>query len=89
MDRMEGLLDGEANHAPEKCVEVQEIGDPAKKASIVNEMLFSSEGMITLNRLKEFIEGTIKYKYEVYTKSSHMYAKTYIVRIYNFKPPKF
>ena len=48
-----------------------------------------------LDRLKEFIEGTIKDKYEVSTKSSHMYAKPYIARIDNFKmragyqPPKF
>uniref|UniRef100_M1D8H3 Retrotransposon protein n=1 Tax=Solanum tuberosum TaxID=4113 RepID=M1D8H3_SOLTU len=95
MDKMEGLLDGEASHAPRKCVEVQEIGDPTKKASLVNEMLVSSEGMIPLDRLKEFIEGTIKDKYEVFTKSSHMHAKPYTARIDNFKmyvgyqPPKF
>ncbi|KAH0773265.1 hypothetical protein KY290_010402 [Solanum tuberosum] len=95
MDRMEGLLDGEASHAPGKCAEVQEIGDPAKKAPIVNEMSVSTEGMIPLDRLKEFIEGTIKDKYEVSTKSSHMYAKPYTARIDNLKmpagyqPPKF
>uniref|UniRef100_M1DDQ8 Uncharacterized protein n=1 Tax=Solanum tuberosum TaxID=4113 RepID=M1DDQ8_SOLTU len=55
MDQMEGLLDGEASHAPGKCVKVQELGDPAKKALIVNEMPVSSEGMIPLDRLKEFI----------------------------------
>ncbi|KAH0684682.1 hypothetical protein KY289_022434 [Solanum tuberosum] len=53
------------------------------------------EGMIPLDRLKEFIKGTIKDKYEVSTKSSHMYAKPYTARIENFKmpagyqPPKF
>ena len=53
------------------------------------------EGMIPLDRLKEFIEGTIKDKYEVTTKSSHMYAKPYTARIDNIKmpagyqPPKF
>ena len=58
-------------------------------------MPVSSEGMIPLDRLKEFIEGTIKDKYEVSTKSSHMYAKPYTARIDNFKtpvgyqPPKF
>ncbi|WMV33604.1 hypothetical protein MTR67_026989, partial [Solanum verrucosum] len=95
IDRIERLLDGEASHDPGKCVEVQEIGDPAKKAPLVNEMPISSEGMIPLDRLKEFFEGTIKDKYEVSTKSSHMYAKPYTVRIDNFKmsagyqPPKF
>uniref|UniRef100_M0ZYI8 Uncharacterized protein n=1 Tax=Solanum tuberosum TaxID=4113 RepID=M0ZYI8_SOLTU len=55
MDMMERLLDGEVIHAPGKVVEVQEIGDPAKKAPLVNEMPVSSEGMIPLDRLKEFI----------------------------------
>ncbi|WMV37662.1 hypothetical protein MTR67_031047 [Solanum verrucosum] len=41
--------------------------------------------MIPLNRLKKFIEGTIKDKYEVSTKFSRMYAKPYIARIDNFK----
>ena len=58
-------------------------------------MPVSSEGMILLDRLKEFIEGTIKDKYEVSTKSSHMYVKRYTARIDNLKmpagyqPPKF
>ncbi|KAK4731512.1 hypothetical protein R3W88_024500 [Solanum pinnatisectum] len=74
MDRMEGLLDEEVSHAPGK-----------DKAPLANEMPIFSEGMIPLNRLKEFIEGTIKDKYEVSTKSSHMYAKPYTARIDNFK----
>ena len=92
---MERLLDGEVRHAPGKGVEVQEIQDPTKKSHFVKEMSFSSKGMIPLDRLKEFIEGTIKDKYEVSTKSSHMYAKPYTTRIDNFKmlasyqPPKF
>ena len=85
MDRIEGLLDRDARHAPGKGIEVQEIADPAKKASFVKEMPVSSEGMISLDRLKEFIEGTIKDKYEVSTKSSHMYAKPYTARIDNYK----
>ncbi|KAH0781624.1 hypothetical protein KY290_001222 [Solanum tuberosum] len=95
MDMMEGLLDGEAIHAPGKGVEVQYIEDPTKKAPFVNKMPVSSKGMIPLDYLKEFIEGTIKYKYKVSTKSSHMYAKTYTARIDKFKlyvgyqPPKF
>ncbi|KAH0781557.1 hypothetical protein KY290_001155 [Solanum tuberosum] len=85
--RLEGLLDGEASHAPEKGVEVKDIRDPMKKAPLINEMSVSSEGMIPLNRLNEFIEGTIKDMYEVYTKSSRMYARTYTSRIDNFKMP--
>ena len=95
MDRIEGLLDGDASHAPGKGIEVQEIEDPAKKALFVKKMSVSYEGMIPLDRLKEFIEGTMKDKYEVSTKSSHMYAKPYTARVDNFKmpagyqPPKF
>ena len=74
---MERLLDGEVRHAPGKGVEVQEIQDPTKKSHFVKEMSFSSKGMIPLDRLKEFIEGTITDKCEVSTKSSHMYAKSY------------
>ncbi|KAH0775693.1 hypothetical protein KY290_007104 [Solanum tuberosum] len=40
LTKMEGLLDGEASHAPGKGVEVQEIRDHAKKAPLVNEMQF-------------------------------------------------
>ena len=95
MDRIEGLLDGDVSHALGKGIKVQEIEDPAKKASFVKEMPVTSEGMIPLARLKEFIERTIKDKYEVSTKSSHMYAKPYTARVDNFKmpagyqPPKF
>ena len=95
MDRIEGLLDGDSIHAPGKGIEVQDIKDPAKTAPFVKEMQVCYEGMIPLDCLKEFIEGTIKDKYEVSTKSSHMYAKPYTARIDNFKmpagyqPPKF
>ena len=95
MDIIEGLLDGDEIHAPGKGIEVQEIEDRAKKAPFVKEMPVSSEGMIPLNRLKKFIKGSIKDKYEVSTKSSHMYVKSYTARIDNlimptsYKPPKF
>ena len=95
MDRIEVLLDGDASHAPGKGIEVQEIEDPIKKAPFVKEMPVSSGGMIPLDHSKEFIEGTIKDKYEVSTKSSHMYANPYTARIDNFnmpvgyQPPKF
>ena len=78
-----------------KHVQHQESRIDAKKAQLVKEMSVSFEWMIPLDRLKEFIEGTIKYKYEVSTKSSHIYSKSYTARIDNFKmlvgyqPPKF
>ena len=75
MDRIEGLLDGDASHTPWKGIEVQEIEDPTKKTPFVKEIPVSSKGMIPLDRFKEFIEGTIRDKYEVSTKSSLMYAK--------------
>ena len=86
---------GDASHALRKGIEVQEIEDPAKKAPFVKEMPVSSKGMIPLDLLKEFIKGTIKDKYEVSTKSSHMYAMPYTARNDNFEmpagyqPPKF
>ena len=46
-----------------------------------------SEGMTPLDCLKEYIEGTIKDNYEVCTKFSHMYDKSYTTRIDIFKMP--
>ena len=60
MDRIEGLLDRDAIHAPWKGIEVQEIEDPTKKAPFVKEMSVSSKENIPLDRLKDFIEGTIQ-----------------------------
>lgn len=54
---------------------------------LVNEMSVSFEGMMLLHILKKLIEGTIKDKYEIFTKFSHMYAKSYTTRIDNFKMP--
>ena len=48
------------SHAPATGIEVQENKDPANKAPFVKEMLVSSEGIIPLDRLKEFIEGISK-----------------------------
>ena len=65
-----------------------------QRKPLVKEILVFSEGMIPLDRSKEFIEGTTKDKYKVSTKSSHMYVKSYTARIDNFKiskgyqPPK-
>lgn len=41
--------------------------------------------MIPLDWLEKFIEGTIKDKYEVSTKSFHMYVKPYTTRIDSLK----
>ena len=60
MDRIEGLLDGDASHAPEKGIEVQEIEDPAKNAPFVKEMPVSSEGMFPLDCLKELLKELSK-----------------------------
>ena len=60
MDWIEGHLDGDESHAPGKGIEVQEIEDPAKKAPFVKEMSVSSKENIPLDRLKDFIEGTIQ-----------------------------
>lgn len=87
MDRMDALLDGESRHVPGKGVEVQEIENLVKQAPPTKEMSVSSKGMIPLDWLKEFIEGTIKDKHEVSTKSSHMYAKPYTSRIDCLKMP--
>lgn len=49
-------------------------------------MLMSTDSMILVDQLKEFVEGMIKVNYEDGTKSSLTYAKPY-VRIDNLKLP--
>ncbi|KAL0300028.1 UNVERIFIED_CONTAM: hypothetical protein Scaly_3062000 [Sesamum calycinum] len=59
------------------------------------ELQISSDGLIPVDRLKEFIEGTIKSKIEGSSKSSLTYSKPYTPRIDSLKmpmgyqPPKF
>ncbi|KAK4381756.1 hypothetical protein Sango_2937800 [Sesamum angolense] len=59
------------------------------------ELQVSSDGLIPVDQLKEFIEGTIKSKIEGSSKSSLTYSKPYTPRIDSLKmpmgyqPPKF
>ncbi|KAK4404359.1 hypothetical protein Sango_0804500 [Sesamum angolense] len=59
------------------------------------ELQISSDGLIPMDQLKEFIEGTIKSKIEGSSKSSLTYSKPYTPRIDSLKmpmgyqPPKF
>lgn len=95
IDRVDDLLDGKSSHAPGKGIEIQETENTAKQSWTLKELPVSAEGMIPLDQLKEFIEGTIKDKYEISTRSSHMYAKPYTTRIdslrmpVSYQPPKF
>lgn len=85
INRMEGVLDGEAIHATGNGFEVQHIRDLVKKTSFVNEMSISSEGVLSLGLLKKFIERIIKDKYKFSTKSSHMYVNLYTTRLITLK----
>ncbi|KAL0371821.1 UNVERIFIED_CONTAM: hypothetical protein Scaly_0863700 [Sesamum calycinum] len=66
-----------------------------KKDKYAKELQISSDGLIPVDQLKEFIEGTIKSKIEGSLKSSLTYSKPYTPRIDNLKmpmgyqPPKF
>ncbi|KAL0455718.1 UNVERIFIED_CONTAM: hypothetical protein Slati_0911000 [Sesamum latifolium] len=51
------------------------------------ELQVSSEGLIPVDQLKEFIEGTIRSKIEGSSKSSLTYSKPYTPRIDNLKMP--
>ncbi|PHT63054.1 hypothetical protein T459_33074 [Capsicum annuum] len=87
VDRVEGLIDGESSHAPEKVPEANESEHPIKQTPLTKEVQISSEGMIPIEQLKEFIEGTLKDKYDVVTKSFLTYAKPYTTRIDSLKMP--
>ncbi|KAI3470776.1 hypothetical protein Pfo_027439 [Paulownia fortunei] len=73
-----------------KQVEVHDEEKPSTQ-----EFQVSSDGMIPVDQLKEFIMGTIKDKFDGSSKSSLTYVKPYTQRIDNLKmtvgyqPPKF
>lgn len=60
VDRMDDLIDGESIHKPRKSSEVYEIEHPTKQTPLAKEVHVSSKGMILIDQLKEFIEGTLK-----------------------------
>ncbi|KAK4407855.1 hypothetical protein Sango_0366500 [Sesamum angolense] len=66
-----------------------------EKDKSAKEFQISSDGLIPVDQLKEFIEGTIRSKIEGSSKSSLTYSKPYTQRIDNLKmpmsyqPPKF
>ncbi|KAL0418961.1 UNVERIFIED_CONTAM: hypothetical protein Sradi_1309600 [Sesamum radiatum] len=66
-----------------------------EKDKSAKESQISSDGLIPMDQLKEFIEGTIRSKIEGSSKSSFTYSKPYTQRIDNLKmpmsyqPPKF
>ncbi|KAL0433474.1 UNVERIFIED_CONTAM: hypothetical protein Slati_2681700 [Sesamum latifolium] len=51
------------------------------------ELQVSSDGLIPVDQLKEFIEGTIRSKIKGSSKSSLTYSKHYTPRIDNLKMP--
>ncbi|KAL0282669.1 UNVERIFIED_CONTAM: hypothetical protein Sangu_2938300 [Sesamum angustifolium] len=66
-----------------------------EKDKYVKELQISSDGLIPVDQLKEFIEGTIRSKIEGSSKSFLTYSKPYTSRIDSLKlpmgyqPPKF
>ncbi|KAL0368036.1 UNVERIFIED_CONTAM: hypothetical protein Scaly_1022500 [Sesamum calycinum] len=91
----------DASHIMGKQVEAHDqVEAPAKqhyieKDNYGKEFQISSDGLIPVDQLKEFIEGTIRSKIEGSSKSSLTYSKSYTPRIDNLKmsmgyqPPKF
>ncbi|KAL0349739.1 UNVERIFIED_CONTAM: hypothetical protein Sradi_4123100 [Sesamum radiatum] len=91
----------DASHVMGKQVEAHvEVETSAKqhyteRDKYAKELQVSSDGLIPVDQLKEFIEGTIKNKIEGSSKSSLTYSKPYTPRIDSLKmpmgyqPPKF
>ncbi|KAK4390371.1 hypothetical protein Sango_2100400 [Sesamum angolense] len=91
----------DASYIMGKQVEAHdEVEVPAKqhyteKDKYAKKFQVSSDGLIPVDQLKEFIEGTIRSKIEGSSKSSLTYSKPYTPRIDNLKmlmgyqPPKF
>ncbi|KAL0361614.1 UNVERIFIED_CONTAM: hypothetical protein Sradi_3845900 [Sesamum radiatum] len=90
-----------ASHIMGKQVEAHDEAEVSTKQRYaennksVKELQVSSDGVIPVDQLKEFIEGTIRSKIEGSSKSSLTYSKPYTPRIDNLKmpmgyqPPKF
>ncbi|XP_070022285.1 uncharacterized protein [Nicotiana sylvestris] len=68
------LMEEESTHAPGKLPEVQGSDSPPRQVASTKVIPVSSEEIIPIDQLKEFIEGTIKNKYEVAAKSSLTYT---------------
>ncbi|KAK4390369.1 hypothetical protein Sango_2100200 [Sesamum angolense] len=91
----------DASHIMGKQVEAHdEVEAPAKqhyteKDKYAKELQISSDGLIPVDQLKEFIEGTIRSKIEGSSKSSFTYSRPYTPRIdslkmpMDYQPPKF
>ncbi|KAL0389010.1 UNVERIFIED_CONTAM: hypothetical protein Scaly_0258100 [Sesamum calycinum] len=91
----------DASHVMGKQVEAHDEVEASTKQhyterdKYVKELQISSDGLIPVDQLKEFIEGTIKSKIEGSSKSSLTYSKPYTPRIDSLKmpmgyqPPKF
>ncbi|KAL0327107.1 UNVERIFIED_CONTAM: Pro-Pol polyprotein [Sesamum angustifolium] len=91
----------DASHVMGKQVEAHDEGEASAKQhyterdKYAKELQISSDGLIPVDQLKEFIEGTIKSKIEGSSKSSLTYSKPYTPRIDSLKmpmgyqPPKF
>ncbi|KAL0457845.1 UNVERIFIED_CONTAM: hypothetical protein Slati_0411700 [Sesamum latifolium] len=91
----------DASHIMGKQVEAHDEAEVSTKQryaendKFAKELQVSSDGLIPIDQLKEFIEGTIRSKIEGRSKSSLTYSKTYTPRIDSLKmpmgyqPPKF
>ncbi|KAL0378564.1 UNVERIFIED_CONTAM: hypothetical protein Sradi_3161900 [Sesamum radiatum] len=91
----------DASHIMGKQVEAHDEAEVSTKQRYTEndksarELQVSSDGLIPVDQLKEFIEGTIRSKIEGSLKSSLTYSKPYTQRIDNLKmpmgyqPPKF
>ncbi|KAL0413582.1 UNVERIFIED_CONTAM: hypothetical protein Sradi_1559900 [Sesamum radiatum] len=83
----------DASHIMGKPVEAHDEAEVSTKQRYtendksVKELQVSSDGLIPVDQLKEFIEGTIRSKIEGSSKSSLTYSKPYTPRIDNLKMP--
>ncbi|KAL0416578.1 UNVERIFIED_CONTAM: hypothetical protein Slati_3489700 [Sesamum latifolium] len=83
----------DASHIMGKQVEVHDKAEVSTKQRYAEndksakELQVSSDGLIPVDQLKEFIEGTIRSKIEGSSKSSLTYSKPYTPRIDSLKMP--
>ena len=89
------MIETRSSQSPLQLSKIQDEWESCVKQTKIKEIYISTEGLISIDQLKNFIIEAIKKKSESSFRSSSIYANPYSQRIDNLKmskryqPPKF